>query len=149
MTTSWLLHLISCTSNADLNIFISCCLKDLFFIKYYLKLCQEAETIWKYSNVTVNVNECRSSNRIEWGKAEVISFHYQQRKETHEWDFLQCPTSVSIKKCHVVCVLSAAELSYRVDMVTWNQYLRWGVVYIRLHSGRNFTEARIDQWVCQ
>ncbi|MEQ2206293.1 hypothetical protein XENOCAPTIV_027168 [Xenoophorus captivus] len=31
-----------------------------------------------------------------------------------------------------------------VDMVTWNQYLRWGVVYIRLHSGRNFTEARID-----
>ncbi|XP_071402166.1 LOW QUALITY PROTEIN: lipase member H, partial [Centroberyx affinis] len=34
--------------------------------------------------------------------------------------------------------------SYRVDMVTWNQYLRWGVVYIRLHSGRNYTEARID-----
>lgn len=37
------------------------------------------------------------------------------------------------------------ELSYRVDMVTWNQYLRWGVVYIRLHSGRTSTEARIDQ----
>ncbi|XP_059183093.1 lipase member H [Centropristis striata] len=37
------------------------------------------------------------------------------------------------------------KLSYRVDMVTWNQYLRWGVVYIRLHSGRYFTEARIDQ----
>ncbi|KAM7369604.1 hypothetical protein PAMP_010914 [Pampus punctatissimus] len=36
------------------------------------------------------------------------------------------------------------KLSYRVDMVTWNQYLRWGVVYIRLHSGRNYTEARID-----
>ncbi|TKS87378.1 Lipase member H [Collichthys lucidus] len=36
------------------------------------------------------------------------------------------------------------KLSYRVDMVTWNQYLRWGVVYIRLHSGRTFTEARID-----
>ncbi|XP_029934664.1 lipase member H [Myripristis murdjan] len=34
--------------------------------------------------------------------------------------------------------------SYRVDMVTWNQYLRWGVVYIRLHSGRNYTEARVD-----
>ncbi|KAM4605967.1 lipase member H [Polymixia lowei] len=34
--------------------------------------------------------------------------------------------------------------SYRVDMVTWNQYLRWGVVYIRLHSGRNYTETRID-----
>nr|XP_019933581.1 PREDICTED: lipase member H-like [Paralichthys olivaceus] len=29
-------------------------------------------------------------------------------------------------------------------MVTWNQYLRWGVVYIRLHSGRTFTEARVD-----
>uniref|UniRef100_A0A673CJ28 Lipase, member Ib n=1 Tax=Sphaeramia orbicularis TaxID=375764 RepID=A0A673CJ28_9TELE len=28
------------------------------------------------------------------------------------------------------------KLSYRVDMVTWNQYLRWGVVYIRLHSGK-------------
>uniref|UniRef100_A0A3Q3D8S5 Lipase member H-like n=1 Tax=Hippocampus comes TaxID=109280 RepID=A0A3Q3D8S5_HIPCM len=26
------------------------------------------------------------------------------------------------------------KLNYRVDMVTWNQYLRWGVVYIRLHS---------------
>ncbi|XP_013771220.1 lipase member H [Pundamilia nyererei] len=37
------------------------------------------------------------------------------------------------------------QLMYRVDMVTWNQYLRWGVVYIRLHSGRNVTEARIDQ----
>uniref|UniRef100_A0A3B4TII2 Lipase member H-like n=1 Tax=Seriola dumerili TaxID=41447 RepID=A0A3B4TII2_SERDU len=37
------------------------------------------------------------------------------------------------------------ELSYRVDMVTWNQYLRWGVVFIRLHSGRTFTEARIDK----
>ncbi|XP_029385069.1 lipase member H isoform X1 [Echeneis naucrates] len=36
------------------------------------------------------------------------------------------------------------KLSYRVDMVTWNQYLRWGVVYIRLHSGRHFTEARVD-----
>ncbi|KAF0028562.1 hypothetical protein F2P81_019649 [Scophthalmus maximus] len=36
------------------------------------------------------------------------------------------------------------KLSYRVDMVTWNQYLRWGVVYIRLHSGRDVTEARID-----
>uniref|UniRef100_A0A3P9HGJ6 Lipase member H-like n=1 Tax=Oryzias latipes TaxID=8090 RepID=A0A3P9HGJ6_ORYLA len=36
------------------------------------------------------------------------------------------------------------KLSYRVDMVTWNQYLRWGVVYFRLHSGRNFTEARVD-----
>ncbi|XP_034023868.1 lipase member H [Thalassophryne amazonica] len=36
------------------------------------------------------------------------------------------------------------KLSYRVDMVTWNQYLRWGVVYIRLHSGRNSTETRID-----
>uniref|UniRef100_A0A672GGF7 Lipase, member Ib n=1 Tax=Salarias fasciatus TaxID=181472 RepID=A0A672GGF7_SALFA len=35
-------------------------------------------------------------------------------------------------------------LSYRVDMVTWNQYLRWGVVHIRLHSGRNVTETRID-----
>ncbi|KAA8580522.1 hypothetical protein FQN60_013480 [Etheostoma spectabile] len=37
------------------------------------------------------------------------------------------------------------ELIYRVDMVTWNQYLRWGVVFIRLHSGRNFTEVRLDQ----
>ncbi|XP_061569371.1 lipase member H [Cololabis saira] len=37
------------------------------------------------------------------------------------------------------------KLSYRVDMATWNQYLRWGVVYIRLHSGRNSTEARVDQ----
>ncbi|XP_029955074.1 lipase member H [Salarias fasciatus] len=36
------------------------------------------------------------------------------------------------------------KLSYRVDMVTWNQYLRWGVVHIRLHSGRNVTETRID-----
>ncbi|XP_032360437.1 lipase member H [Etheostoma spectabile] len=37
------------------------------------------------------------------------------------------------------------KLIYRVDMVTWNQYLRWGVVFIRLHSGRNFTEVRLDQ----
>lgn len=49
--------------------------------------------------------------------------------------------------CNAVCVPCVSELMYRVDMVTWNQYLRWGVVYIRLHSGRNVTEARIDQWV--
>lgn len=36
------------------------------------------------------------------------------------------------------------KMSYRVDLVTWNQYLRWGVVYIRLHSGRSVTEARVD-----
>ncbi|XP_020778846.1 lipase member H [Boleophthalmus pectinirostris] len=36
------------------------------------------------------------------------------------------------------------KLSYRVDFVTWNQYLRWGVVYIRLHSSKSFTEARVD-----
>ncbi|KAK7877410.1 hypothetical protein WMY93_031897, partial [Mugilogobius chulae] len=36
------------------------------------------------------------------------------------------------------------KLSYRVDLVTWNQYLRWGMVYIRLHSGKNVTEARVD-----
>lgn len=41
--------------------------------------------------------------------------------------------------------MCVSELSYRVDMVTWNQYLRWAVVYIRLHSGRSSTEARIDQ----
>ncbi|KAM8822853.1 lipase member H isoform 2-T2 [Spinachia spinachia] len=38
-----------------------------------------------------------------------------------------------------------SKLNYRVDMVTWNQYLRWGVVSIRLHCGRNFTEVQIDQ----
>ncbi|XP_056290636.1 lipase member H [Pseudoliparis swirei] len=32
-----------------------------------------------------------------------------------------------------------------VYLVTWNQYLRWGVVYIRLTSGRTSTEVRIDQ----
>ncbi|KAK6299594.1 hypothetical protein J4Q44_G00296270, partial [Coregonus suidteri] len=35
--------------------------------------------------------------------------------------------------------------SYMVDMVTWNQYPRWGVLILRLHSGRNVTEARIDR----
>uniref|UniRef100_A0A8C6T2Y4 Lipase, member Ib n=1 Tax=Neogobius melanostomus TaxID=47308 RepID=A0A8C6T2Y4_9GOBI len=34
--------------------------------------------------------------------------------------------------------------SYRVDFVTWNQYLRWGVVYIRFHGGKSVTEARVD-----
>uniref|UniRef100_A0A4W5KRI8 Lipase, member Ib n=1 Tax=Hucho hucho TaxID=62062 RepID=A0A4W5KRI8_9TELE len=37
------------------------------------------------------------------------------------------------------------KVSYRVDMVTWNRYPRWGVLILRLHSGRNFTEARIDR----
>ncbi|XP_010888390.1 lipase member H isoform X1 [Esox lucius] len=37
------------------------------------------------------------------------------------------------------------KVSYRVDMVTWNQYLRWGVVILRLHSGKNFTEACADR----
>uniref|UniRef100_A0A673CEY5 Lipase, member Ib n=1 Tax=Sphaeramia orbicularis TaxID=375764 RepID=A0A673CEY5_9TELE len=50
-----------------------------------------------------------------------------------------------IKNCNIVFVLCVAELSYRVDMVTWNQYLRWGVVYIRLHSGKSYTEARLEQ----
>ncbi|KAG1943930.1 lipase member H-like [Pimephales promelas] len=33
---------------------------------------------------------------------------------------------------------------YRVDLVTWNQYLRWGVVIVRLHSGKNIIEAQMD-----
>uniref|UniRef100_A0A674D1U0 Lipase member H-like n=1 Tax=Salmo trutta TaxID=8032 RepID=A0A674D1U0_SALTR len=37
------------------------------------------------------------------------------------------------------------KVSYRVDMVTWNRYPRWGVLILRLHSGRNYTEARIDR----
>lgn len=52
--------------------------------------------------------------------------------------------SKSKRLCAFVCV---SELSYRVDIVTWNQYLRWGTIYIKLYSGRNFTEARVDQWV--
>ncbi|XP_062335746.1 lipase member H [Osmerus eperlanus] len=40
--------------------------------------------------------------------------------------------------------LPYSKASYRVDMVTWNQYLRWGVIILRIHSGRNFTEARIE-----
>ncbi|XP_052357956.1 lipase member H-like isoform X2 [Oncorhynchus keta] len=36
------------------------------------------------------------------------------------------------------------KVSYMVDMVTWNRYPRWGVLILRLHRGRNFTEARID-----
>ncbi|KAJ3611905.1 hypothetical protein NHX12_021918 [Muraenolepis orangiensis] len=34
--------------------------------------------------------------------------------------------------------------SYRVDMVTWNQHLRWGAVHLRLHNGRHYTETRLD-----
>uniref|UniRef100_A0A4W4FWD7 Lipase domain-containing protein n=1 Tax=Electrophorus electricus TaxID=8005 RepID=A0A4W4FWD7_ELEEL len=33
---------------------------------------------------------------------------------------------------------------YRVGIITWNLYLRWGVVTIYLHSGKNVTESRID-----
>ncbi|XP_035269062.1 lipase member H isoform X1 [Anguilla anguilla] len=34
--------------------------------------------------------------------------------------------------------------NYKVDIVTWNQYTRWGIVVIKLHSGRRVVEARID-----
>ncbi|XP_042561873.1 lipase member H isoform X2 [Clupea harengus] len=37
-----------------------------------------------------------------------------------------------------------SKTSYRVDIVTWNQYLRWGVVILRLHSGKNVMETRMD-----
>ncbi|XP_062377986.1 lipase member H isoform X2 [Sardina pilchardus] len=37
-----------------------------------------------------------------------------------------------------------SKTSYRVDIVTWNQYLRWGVVVLRLHSGKNMMETRMD-----
>ncbi|KTG44187.1 hypothetical protein cypCar_00004081 [Cyprinus carpio] len=36
------------------------------------------------------------------------------------------------------------ETSYRVDIVTWNQFLRWGVVILRLHNGKNVIESQID-----
>ncbi|KAL4624867.1 lipase member H-like [Arapaima gigas] len=39
--------------------------------------------------------------------------------------------------------------SYRVDMVTWNQFTRWGIVIIKLHSGKKVTEARMDHKVLQ
>uniref|UniRef100_A0A673CJ37 Lipase, member Ib n=1 Tax=Sphaeramia orbicularis TaxID=375764 RepID=A0A673CJ37_9TELE len=57
---------------------------------------------------------------------------------------LSTSQNTSFNTCNIVFVLCVAELSYRVDMVTWNQYLRWGVVYIRLHSGKSYTEARVD-----
>ncbi|XP_063063459.1 lipase member H [Engraulis encrasicolus] len=41
-------------------------------------------------------------------------------------------------------VLPFNKTTYRIDMVTWNQYLRWGVVVLRLHSGRNSVETRMD-----
>ncbi|XP_006628329.2 lipase member H [Lepisosteus oculatus] len=34
--------------------------------------------------------------------------------------------------------------NYLVDIVTWNQNTRWGFVTIKLFSGRNVTEAKID-----
>ncbi|KAA0704582.1 Lipase member H [Triplophysa tibetana] len=37
-----------------------------------------------------------------------------------------------------------SKTSYRVDLVTWNQFLRWGVVILRLHNGKNVIESRID-----
>ncbi|XP_072567532.1 lipase member H isoform X1 [Paramormyrops kingsleyae] len=37
--------------------------------------------------------------------------------------------------------------SYRVDMVTWNQFTRWGIVVLKLHSGRRVTETRMDHKV--
>ncbi|XP_041924664.1 lipase member H isoform X2 [Alosa sapidissima] len=40
--------------------------------------------------------------------------------------------------------LPYSKTSYRVDIVTWNQYLRWGVVILRLHSGKNVMETRMD-----
>jgi len=40
-----------------------------------------------------------------------------------------------------------SETIYRVDLVTWNQYLRWGVVILRLHSGKNVIEAQMDKYV--
>lgn len=43
-----------------------------------------------------------------------------------------------------LCLL-LTEAVYRVEMATWTQYLRWGVVILRLHNGMNVTEARIDK----
>ncbi|KAK9953267.1 hypothetical protein ABG768_017272 [Culter alburnus] len=40
--------------------------------------------------------------------------------------------------------LPYSKTSYRVDLVTWNQFLRWGVVILRLHNGKNVIESRID-----
>ncbi|XP_018616530.1 lipase member H [Scleropages formosus] len=37
--------------------------------------------------------------------------------------------------------------NYRVDMVTWNQFTRWGIVVIKLHSGKKVIEARMDHKV--
>ncbi|XP_048867049.1 lipase member H [Brienomyrus brachyistius] len=37
--------------------------------------------------------------------------------------------------------------SYRVDMMTWNQFTRWGTVVLKLHSGRRVTETRMDHKV--
>ncbi|KAJ8385823.1 hypothetical protein AAFF_G00181790 [Aldrovandia affinis] len=36
------------------------------------------------------------------------------------------------------------KMNYKVDIVTWNQYMRWGIVIIKLHSGRRVVEAKID-----
>uniref|UniRef100_A0A8C9W1D1 Lipase, member Ib n=1 Tax=Scleropages formosus TaxID=113540 RepID=A0A8C9W1D1_SCLFO len=35
---------------------------------------------------------------------------------------------------------SCKKTNYRVDMVTWNQFTRWGIVVIKLHSGKKVIE---------
>ncbi|XP_016363944.1 lipase member H isoform X3 [Sinocyclocheilus rhinocerous] len=40
--------------------------------------------------------------------------------------------------------LPYSKTSYRVDLVTWNQFLRWGVVILRLYNGKNVIESQID-----
>ncbi|XP_028288703.1 lipase member H [Parambassis ranga] len=82
---------------------------------------------------------CLQCEAFRPASCPVLGYDVSQWKET----LLRLgPTKVFFS---TTASLPYRKLSYRVDMVTWNQYIRWGVVYIRLHSGRTFTETRIDQ----
>lgn len=37
------------------------------------------------------------------------------------------------------------ETTYMVDIVTWNKPIHWGVITIKMSSGEDVAEARIDQ----
>uniref|UniRef100_A0A671T625 Lipase, member Ib n=1 Tax=Sinocyclocheilus anshuiensis TaxID=1608454 RepID=A0A671T625_9TELE len=59
-------------------------------------------------------------------------------------DFLsgQCLQCETFKPAS--CPALGKKTSYRVDLVTWNQSLRWWVVILRLYNGKNVIESQID-----
>ncbi|KAJ8278145.1 hypothetical protein GJAV_G00084360 [Gymnothorax javanicus] len=81
---------------------------------------------------------CLQCESFKPASCPIVGYHVNEWKDT----LLQLGQTKAYFS--TTAVAPYCKTNYKVDIVTWNQYTRWGIVVIKLHGGRRVVEARID-----